>query len=87
MPRTPPKKSKKPKTPTSDKPRRKPIVLPDDDTGFVRLRTVLGLYPISESSWWDGIKAGKFPKGVKLGPRVTAWRVSEIRRLLESFAG
>lgn len=52
--------------------------------GFVRLPTVLSVFPVSAASWWNGIRDGKYPKGVKLGPRTTAWRVSDIRNLIES---
>jgi hypothetical protein len=31
-----------------------------------------------------GINAGRFPKGFKLGPRITAWKVEDIRKLIES---
>ena len=40
------------------------------------------LLPISKSSWWNGVKAGRFPKSVKLGPRTTAWRESEILEII-----
>jgi len=30
------------------------------------------------------VKAGRYPAPVKLGPRVTAWRASDIRSLLEA---
>lgn len=56
------------------------------ETGFLRLPHVLapdGPLPISKSTWWAGIKAGRYPAGVKLGPRITAWRVEDIRRLIE----
>jgi prophage regulatory protein len=55
-------------------------------TGFVRLSSILaphGPIPVSKSTWWAGIKAGRFPKPVKLGPRITAWRVEDIRTLIE----
>jgi prophage regulatory protein len=54
-------------------------------TGFVRLSSILaphGPIPVSKSTWWAGIKAGRFPKPVKLGPRITAWRVEDIRALI-----
>ena len=51
----------------------KQSILPE--TGFVRLATVLALIPIGKSSWWEGIKKGRFPKPIKLGPRTTAWRL------------
>ena len=40
-----------------------------------------GILPISASSWWAGVKIGKFPQPVKLGPRTTAWRESDIEVL------
>jgi prophage regulatory protein len=54
------------------------------ETGLVRLPVVLAVYPVSKSTWWAGIKTGRFPAGVKLSERTTAWRVEEIRKLIES---
>jgi prophage regulatory protein len=51
-------------------------------TGFLRLASIVGpgkLIPVSKSTWWEGVKSGR----VKLGPRITAWRVEDIRRLIE----
>jgi prophage regulatory protein len=56
--------------------------LPKD--GFVRLPTVLSVFPVSAASWWNGIRDGKYPQGVKLGPRTTAWRVQDIRDLIDN---
>ena len=63
------------------------------ETGFVRLPNIIGdakadppippLYPVSRSTWWAGVKSGRYPQSVKLGPRITAWRVSDIRALIE----
>lgn len=52
------------------------------DTGFVRLPAVLGVIPVSKSTWLNGCRSGKYPKPVKLGPRTTAWRVEDIRALI-----
>lgn len=60
-----------------------PQTLPD--TGFVRLPQVLAVIPVSKSSWWEGVKAGKYPQPVKLGPNTTAWKVSDIRALIEQI--
>jgi hypothetical protein len=64
------------------------------EIGFLRLHQIIGnpktdppippIYPVSRSTWWDGVKSGRFPKPVKLGPRTTAWRVEDIRALIES---
>ena len=54
--------------------------------GFLRLHDIIGpegLIPISKSTWWAGIKNGRFPKGVKLSPRTTAWRVKDIYDLID----
>lgn len=56
-------------------------VLPE--TGFVRLATVLQIFPVSRSTWWAGVASGRFPKPVRLGPRTPAWRVEDVRLLIE----
>jgi len=40
------------------------------------------LIPVKKSCWWAGVKSGRFPQPVKLGPRVTVWRVEDIRGLI-----
>jgi prophage regulatory protein len=55
--------------------------------GFVRLGSILapiGPIPVGRSTWWAGVKSGRFPKPVKLGPRTTAWKVEDIRKLIET---
>ena len=54
--------------------------------GFVRLASIIGPrgpIPVSKSTWWAGVKSGRYPKPVKLGPRITAWRVEDIRALIQ----
>ena len=54
-------------------------------SGFVRLNGIirpLGPLPISRSSWWAGVRSGRYPQPVKLGPRITAWRCEDIRSLI-----
>lgn len=51
------------------------------ETGFLRLSQIIGnekstppipaIIPVKKSCWWSGVKSGRFPKPVKLGPRVT----------------
>lgn len=55
------------------------------ETGYVRLPAVLRVFPVSRSTWWEGVRQKRFPQPVKLGPRITAWRVEDIRALLESL--
>lgn len=52
--------------------------------GFLRLKQVLRLIPISKSSWWAGVKSGRYPQPTKLGARVTIWRAVDIFELIKS---
>lgn len=52
------------------------------EIGFMRLPQILKIYPVGKSTWWAGVKTGRFPQPVKLGPAVTAWRVEDIRALI-----
>jgi acyl dehydratase len=67
-------------------------------TGYLRLAQIVGkpatnddpgippIIPVSKSTWWAGVRAGRYPKPVKLGERITAWRVEDIRALIEQVA-
>ena len=55
-------------------------------TGFLRLSAIVaphGPIPVSKSTWWAGVKDGRYPKPVKLSTRITAWRVEDIRAFIE----
>ena len=66
------------------KPQSEPFHLPSE--GFVRLRQVLRVLPIGKTTWWEGVKQGRFPAPVKLGARTTVWRVEDIRALIAAYA-
>lgn len=63
------------------------------ETGFLRLHQILGnpkanppvpaIIPIGRSVWWEGVKSGRYPKAIKLGPKTTVWRVEDIRDFIE----
>lgn len=58
---------------------------------FFRVKQIVmpdGVLPISASSWWEGVKEGRFPKPVRsslLGSGITAWRRLDIETLIESI--
>jgi prophage regulatory protein len=62
------------------------------ETGYLRLSQIIGkpkadppippILPLSASTWWAGVKSGRYPKPVKLGPRITVWRIEAIRELI-----
>ena len=53
---------------------------------LLRLNVVLSRVPISRSAWYEGCKTGKFPPPIKLGPKTSAWRESDINRLIADLA-
>jgi prophage regulatory protein len=55
----------------------------DNQERLIRLSEVLKLLPISKSTWWSGVRSGRFPRPVKLGARGTCWQLSAIKKLLE----
>lgn len=63
------------------------------ENGFIKLTTIVKvpgsenppLIPVSRSSWLAGVKSGIYPKPVKIGSRSIAWRVSDIRSLIEKL--
>jgi prophage regulatory protein len=67
------------------------------ETGYLRINQIVGnpkanppipaIIPVSRSTWWAGVKSGRYPKPSKaFGPRITAWRVEDIRAFLERAA-
>ncbi len=62
------------------------------ESGFLRLKQILGsphanpplppIIPVSKSTWWLGVQSGRYPNPIKLSPRVTVWRVEDIRALI-----
>jgi hypothetical protein len=37
----------------------------------------------TQSTWWAGVKSKRFPQPIKFGPKITAWRVEDIRAFIE----
>lgn len=62
---------------------------------YLRLWQIVGstkhdtrpMIPVSRSTWLAGVKSGRFPQPVKLGPRVTVWLHSDVKKLMEREHG
>lgn len=52
------------------------------DSANVRLPVVAALFACAGVTVWRRVKAGTLPAPRKLGERVTAWNVGELRRVL-----
>ncbi len=57
----------------------------EQSEALVRLPQVTERLSISRSLWWQGVKQGKYPSGIKLSARVTVWRKSDIDALIQSL--
>jgi predicted DNA-binding transcriptional regulator AlpA len=56
-------------------------------TGYLRLPQILAIIPVSKSTWWAGVRSGRYPQPTRaLGARITAWSVESIRALIEKSA-
>jgi prophage regulatory protein len=55
---------------------------PRGQGGFLRIKQIVKLIPIGRSTWWLGVRRGKYPKPVKLGPRTTVWYREDIEKLI-----
>lgn len=64
------------------------------EIGYLRLPHIIGdkkadppiaaIIPVSKSTWWAGVKSGRYPQPVRtLGPRITAWSVESIREYIK----
>lgn len=63
--------------------------------GLLRLKQIIGdpgatppvppLIPISKSAWWAGVKSGRYPAPVKIGPHTTVWHARDIQALIDSL--
>lgn len=63
------------------------------ETGYLRLPQIIGnpkavppipaIIPVAKSTFWNGVRTGRYPKPIKLSPRVTVWKVEDIRAFIE----
>ncbi len=57
----------------------------DPESELWKLSAVLAHVPISRSSWFAGVKAGRYPKPVRLSERRVFWRASDIRSFVAAL--
>lgn len=71
------------------------------ETGYMRLWQIInvpankdkgtpakqGIIPVCRQTWLKGIKKGLYPQPVKISSAAVAWRVEDIKRLIEDGPG
>jgi predicted DNA-binding transcriptional regulator AlpA len=55
-----------------------------DNKSFIRQKNLLSILGFSAPTLWRKVKAGTFPKPVKLGEKMTAWRLEEVQAWMEA---
>ena len=57
-----------------------------DQPGFLRLKEVLTILPISRAAWYAGIQSGRYPPSASLGGRRSVgWPTSAIKMLIDEL--
>tara|TARA_B100000029_G_scaffold504649_1_gene583860 strand:- start:130 stop:351 length:222 start_codon:yes stop_codon:yes gene_type:complete len=65
------------------------------EDSFYRLKQIVGdkkhgvvpIIPVAPSTWWAGVKTGRYPKPIKLSEKVTVWRGSDLIAFIEKANG
>lgn len=67
------------------------------ETGFLKLWNIIGdpkaqppipaLLPVGRTTFLNRVKDGTYPQPIRLGARSVAWRVRDIRALIEKLGG
>jgi prophage regulatory protein len=65
------------------------------ETGFLRIWHIIGdpeavppippILPVGRTTFLNRVKDGTYPQPIRLGVRSVAWRVSDIRALIEKI--
>ncbi len=59
---------------------------PVKSNSLVRLPGVLVRIQVSRSTWLKGVKDGRYPAGIMLGPRTRAWLSSDIDDFIQTLS-
>ena len=54
-------------------------------SSFLRITEVMKKTGIAKSTIWLWVKEDKFPKPIKLSPRITVWKEEKIEEWINSY--
>ena len=49
-----------------------------------RINQVLEVIPVSKTTWWNGVRDGRFPKPLRNG-RMTFWKSEDIESFIDTL--
>lgn len=58
----------------------KRLIDPNDQ--LITVTAVAEMLACSKSSIWNAVREGHFPKPIKVGPRMSRWRLGEVRAMI-----
>lgn len=54
---------------------------------LLRAKQIAGpILPIGLSTWWQWVKDGKAPRGIKISSRITVWKKDDVLALVDRLA-
>lgn len=57
------------------------------DSSMLAIDEVLALVGISRSTWYAGIKSGRYPPSIPIGPASPRWSLGEVRKVTTGSYG
>jgi prophage regulatory protein len=54
-----------------------------EEEQLLRIKGVLKIVPVSNSTWWSWCSRGIAPAPIKLSERTTCWRLSDIMAFID----
>ncbi|GGP28314.1 helix-turn-helix transcriptional regulator [Silvimonas amylolytica] len=64
---------------------KQPQSVTGDPEQLLRVDTLERVLGVSQSYIYKLMKAGQFPKSVRIGPRAVAWRAGDVRQFIQSL--
>jgi predicted DNA-binding transcriptional regulator AlpA len=55
------------------------------DKKLLKIKEVLQMVPVSKTTWYKGVKSGRYPQSVKIGEKATAWRREDIEKYIDEL--
>ena len=49
-----------------------------------RIKQVLEVIPVSKTTWWNGVRDGRFPKPIRNG-RMTFWKSEDLESFMDQL--
>lgn len=65
---------------TSKKSKLQTVIRTVEIRPLLALWQVLGIVPISKTTWYEGIRNGRYPRPVQISARRVGWRLADIEK-------